>query len=346
MKSKIIVITLIACTIIFSFLDQPTAVKAYTNQSKVVEFEESSSRSRSKTITLPFVDSIQNVTVDTGDVSYSLNGDQLKLYVSNGRWVSRDSYWDSKKYSKSASLVDSSWSTGWSQVLYSCVDGSWKEDSSYRTNDKGDRSYSDSDGYSGTLTYDDHWPSYTRDTRDWPCKDGETAEYYNQNDILFTGTAYKGGYYYYNYKYAYNVTISYVEHTLSGQVNHTDKWKQIHDSLNHSPDQFYSGEKFLLLSEVNDVYAIEDVTVEFVGEQLNDNVLEITTSLQEQYAGAPLYDGEIYNNSMSNAETYLKNGPVYFIFTAEWANGEVKQDVVEVEIIGNVYEPFFYHRTN
>jgi hypothetical protein len=60
------------------------------NATMYVNFPESSSRSRSKTVTIPNLVRITSVTVDTGNVTYSVNGNQVTINVSKGK--STDSY--------------------------------------------------------------------------------------------------------------------------------------------------------------------------------------------------------------------------------------------------------------
>ncbi|MGP4074052.1 hypothetical protein ACTWQB_16220 [Piscibacillus sp. B03] len=49
---------------------------------------------------------------------------------------------------------------------------------------------------------------------------------------------------------------------------------------------------------------------------------------------------------MSDSHNRLREGGVVFVFTAEWENGTVKQDVVEVDIIGFVLDEFDFYRSN
>ena len=394
----------------FAFSYFQSSVSAYESKNEYINFPENTQRTRTKTVQLPFVDSIQSVTVDNGNVSYDLNGDMMTLTVSNGDWVNREAYYDPEKYSKYATTsrtsssssfpssishssdghsgtisksgssyvisgsytpsdskvverIDSSTSTGYSWVDYKCSDGSWVRVDSYKTADKGSRSYN-SGGYSGTLYYVDHWSIRSYDQRTSNCSDGDTARWHNENNILFrgtvtkpavdtrtwkqdySGTIYKGGTSYRNHTYAYEVVVSYEEHTLTGSVYHTNKWKNYHDSLSHPSDYFYSGEKFLLLADVNNLYEISSVHVDFIGKRIDGAFLELDTLLTERYTGSRLYDGMIYDSSMSDPKTLLDNEDVYFLFTANWENGESRQQLVKATIIDNVFNRTSLYRTN
>jgi hypothetical protein len=59
--------------------------KAYAKSGTMpVYFSESSSRNRSKTVTIPNLVRVTSVKVDTGNVSYSVNGNNVTISVSNG----------------------------------------------------------------------------------------------------------------------------------------------------------------------------------------------------------------------------------------------------------------------
>lgn len=63
---------------------------------KTVAFPRSTARSRSQTVNLPNVSSIVSVTVNTGNVSYSLNGENLTVNVSGGSHVDYGTYTPSR----------------------------------------------------------------------------------------------------------------------------------------------------------------------------------------------------------------------------------------------------------
>lgn len=95
-------------------------------ESMTVDFSENMTRNRSQTVTFPANAFVKDVTVNTGNVSYVRNGNQLTLNVSNGT-PTKDIY-NPTKYSKNISKT---------------INRSY--DSFPNT-----ESYSDADGFSGT----------------------------------------------------------------------------------------------------------------------------------------------------------------------------------------------------
>ena len=130
---------------------------------------------------------------------------------------------------------------------------------------------------------------------------------------------------------------------IKGFVEHTDDWKAIHEANEHDEDMFFAGEIFKTKALVTD-HVIEKVTVEFMGEQINDDIMRFTEEMQPN--PHPLYVADVFRTEMGAPSTRLKNGPVYFLFTAEWKNGVVKHDLVVVNIIDGAYNAFNFHRTN
>ncbi|MBU8732491.1 hypothetical protein KM915_20805 [Cytobacillus oceanisediminis] len=129
---------------------------------------------------------------------------------------------------------------------------------------------------------------------------------------------------------------------IEGMVYHTPKWEEIHEKLNSPSNIFYSGEKFLVSASVTD-HPIEYVEVDFRGYQVNNTELTISEALVSQH---PVYTGEIYSTSMADPNTKLKEGTVYFLFTAKWKNGVTKTDLISVNVIDSIYQVFDFHRTN
>nr|AKO69673.1 hypothetical protein [Aeromonas sp. Ne-1] len=70
------------------------------------------------------------------------------------------------------------------------------------------------------------------------------------------------------------------------------------------------------------------------------NIQKVLTPLH------PLYTGEIYDSQMADPKKKLSNGTVYFMFTAEWKNGTVKQDLVSVRIVNDVFGAYDFFRSN
>ncbi|SKC86811.1 immunoglobulin-like domain-containing protein, partial [Maledivibacter halophilus] len=92
-----------------------------------VNFSESSARSRSKTVTIPNLQNVVGVKVDTGNVNFSVSGENITVNTSGGSYSSRS--YSSRKYSKTVSDSRTSSSSSFPSTI----------------------SY-DSGGYSGTLS--------------------------------------------------------------------------------------------------------------------------------------------------------------------------------------------------
>lgn len=142
-------------------------------------------------------------------------------------------------------------------------------------------------------------------------------------------------------------TISVIPLEIHGEVYHTDYWKTIHDYYEHDDNLFYSGERFMLKSLVTD-YPLDSIKVEFVGYKIDNTNVKIVENLENFNVVNDFreYNGSIYEEFMSQPDTKLKRGTAFFNFKATWSNGVIKNDVVEVEIIDDVFEPYEFHRTN
>ena len=68
--------------------------------SQIVNFAEGSSRTRTQTITIPGLSKVNSIKANTGDVTYTVNGDKVTITVSNGTYVSREAYTDPNRYPK------------------------------------------------------------------------------------------------------------------------------------------------------------------------------------------------------------------------------------------------------
>ncbi|WP_026801342.1 hypothetical protein [Pontibacillus halophilus] len=125
--------------------------------------------------------------------------------------------------------------------------------------------------------------------------------------------------------------------TLKGYVKHTQKWQEKHDEKGNLPDQYYSGEGFVLEADTSE-YPVDYVTSEFSGYQLNGNLHK-----QKEYLSSTLlgfHEGLLFNPKFQNGNTVLKNGQVQFDFEVRYTNGTIKQDTVNVDIIGDVFDVF------
>lgn len=143
--------------------------------------------------------------------------------------------------------------------------------------------------------------------------------------------------------------INIIPLTITGMVEHTDYWKTIHEYYGHSPNQFYSGERFILKSLVtNHPKDLEYVKVTLNGYKINNELFRIERTLTERVSigGNYLYNGDMYEDFMTKPDERIKNGTIYFHFQAKWNNGIIKNDIVPVEIIGDVFRVYDLHRTN
>jgi hypothetical protein len=152
MKNKVVFLILLLMSTLLMFSDVAEAKVVSTTTSL------SSSRNQTTSITLPNFVSLNSVSVNTGNVSYTLNGNILNLTLSNGSIMDQD--WDSTYYSNwvSGQYNQSYNSGGYSGWLSSYVYSGSDSDSYTQT----DTSYSygtsfsnavnyNSGGYSGTL---------------------------------------------------------------------------------------------------------------------------------------------------------------------------------------------------
>ncbi len=128
---------------------------------------------------------------------------------------------------------------------------------------------------------------------------------------------------------------------ITGRVLHTPKWKDIQTDKGNSPEQFYSGEIFVLEADVTN-YTIDKVEVKFNGVQTNGNSYTKTVALNR--ASGVLYDGQLHDAVFTKNGTTLQNGIHSFTFTAYYSNGTVRTDNVQIEIIGTTYDAFKFHR--
>lgn len=160
----------------------------YAVESRIITFTESTERTRSKTITIDYLDEVVGINVDTGSVHYSVNGDNITITVSNGvptsqypdikivtdyRTSSSDNFPASIQYNSggysgtlysygssyviSGSPADSKTVTAKSEINTTYEEGLTNPWEVTYADSVGDNPapqtyyYSDSDGYSGTL---------------------------------------------------------------------------------------------------------------------------------------------------------------------------------------------------
>jgi len=221
-----------------SILFYPIDTFASDTEKFTVTFSENPSQEQSKVIALPSnYDSIDSVTVDTGDVDFSISGNEMTINVSNGKASSKESYYNPTLSSKEESFVDYSDTNSFpSSVSYSdedgysgtilatspayVVSGVYTPGSSKTITETQTVAnpaylpetleYSKS-GYSGTLTksgnyiknIDNEYVQYYTGTV--YSKDTDTRKWRQD----YSGEVYKGGTNYKNYKYSYKVTTTY-----------------------------------------------------------------------------------------------------------------------------------------
>ncbi|WP_078557031.1 CARDB domain-containing protein [Bacillus alkalicellulosilyticus] len=139
-----------------------------------------------------------------------------------------------------------------------------------------------------------------------------------------------------------SLTFDVLPLTIEGAVTHTEEWEEIHEKNGNLPHQFYSGEPFILDATLTD-YPINYVKVTFMGEQQRGTIKEISTYLEE--ISSISYVGDIFDETLIEGDTSLKNGDVTFEFEVEYANGFVATDIVIVEIIGRLHDAFRFRQT-
>ncbi|MCM3443567.1 MULTISPECIES: LamG-like jellyroll fold domain-containing protein [Metabacillus] len=131
--------------------------------------------------------------------------------------------------------------------------------------------------------------------------------------------------------------------TLEGFVDHTDKWNTIHSEEGNQPDEFYSGEPFVLKG-VTSNSPVDKVTVTFNGTR--DNGQSVTKNITLLGTSDPVVFTETYlDESFSEPNTKLKLGPVTFTFEVVYTNGQVRNDTVTISIIGNIYDRLNFHKS-
>lgn len=196
-----------------------------------VTFPESTTRNQSKVVNLPNLKSIKSITVNTGNVTYSVSGNDITINVSNGaytRYTSNtytpseyvtsysDSYTNSFPATKSVTspsgYTGSIPKSGSSYVVsgsppssdsksasttasasmvwrFRWTGSSWAFDDSWVT--PGSVSYTDGQGYSGTLNYASYngsIPSYPPDSAGAGLPVGSTTTRSTSSTANYTGT--------------------------------------------------------------------------------------------------------------------------------------------------------------
>ncbi|MFD1609813.1 hypothetical protein [Oceanobacillus luteolus] len=140
---------------------------------------------------------------------------------------------------------------------------------------------------------------------------------------------------------------------ISANVSHTERWKEIHEELNNSENEFFSGERFILTSTVtnNSISSpkLVNVEVKATGTKIDNSSVTLTKNLSEQSRNSASikHRGELYEDFMSDPKHKFKdNSDMTFEFKATWSNGVVKYDVVTIKFLDDVYEFYKLHKTN
>jgi hypothetical protein len=182
-----------------------------------VTFPESTVRSKSQTVTILNLKSVESVSVNTGNVTYSVNGNNITINVSNGTYTryTTSTYTDSKALSDVRKEVVTGHYWKWTfQSLPGHPNGGWYD---VWPSLPSSVSHTTADGYSGTLTlrviggYNPAtrapMPTYNGTTEGEKVYDAGATQY-----GYYDGTVYKNitttTYY-----YAYTVTIMYIDNT-------------------------------------------------------------------------------------------------------------------------------------
>lgn len=130
------------------------------------------------------------------------------------------------------------------------------------------------------------------------------------------------------------------ELTITGKVEHTPQWLEIHQKKGHLPHQFYSGENLVLSALITD-YPANYVKATLNGHLVNGNMYSRVEILNK--ASNILYNGVM--NGKDFVEKFpLKKGIVPIEFEVQYTNGQIRKSIVDIEVIGNVYDAYGLHR--
>lgn len=132
-----------------------------------------------------------------------------------------------------------------------------------------------------------------------------------------------------------SAVVQIKELTLEGFIGHTPEWSNKHTDLGHSPDEFYSGEPFVLKG-ITSPSPVKSVEVAFHGTRENNQTISHTLFLNST-SDPIIFIGTYQDDSLSQPNTRLKQEPVTFTFKVIYSNGQVRTDNVTIKIIGNVY---------
>ncbi len=145
---------------------------------------------------------------------------------------------------------------------------------------------------------------------------------------------------------SHEATITVRPLFIEGEVNHTAQWYAHHvdagHETEHAPKDFYAGER-LLIRAVVALAPVETVTARITAAGRAGSDLSVGEALQPQ-GGSGQFAGDLYDERWASVTEGLEEGNYAVQFRVEYANGVVKETVVPIRIIGNVYENVGVHR--
>ena len=136
---------------------------------------------------------------------------------------------------------------------------------------------------------------------------------------------------------------------VTGAVNHTPQWEAYRLEYNErypdrarSADTFWAGEMFMLQAVVTDTGATDphagaDITF---AEKVSVTLLSEKVTVRLQSRDSVNWDGEMWEETFDA----LPDGVYTFRFQAEWSNGVVKTDDVDIRIQDNIWTTVGVHR--
>lgn len=243
----------------------------------LINFPESTSRTAQKTVTIPNLKSVLSVSVNTGNVTYSVNGNNVTINVLNGTYT---------RYTTSGSPAGSKNMTGQNSGSSSYIRSDsypWDSDYNAVVNGWGNRSsmaYNDGT-YSGTLNLS--VSGY------WLNSGCTTANCGRAVSWSYSGTVYKPDTTSTTYYYAYTVTIIYIDNSRPLL------------SVNSSDNQTLSeGSKFTLEGTATDPdtgnvltikYKINNSPARALTSGVSDGSSPLSFSKTLKYSNKRLWDG-------------------------------------------------------
>lgn len=128
--------------------------------------------------------------------------------------------------------------------------------------------------------------------------------------------------------------------SITGEVDHTPQWLEIHQRRGNLHHQFYSGETLILKAEITN-YPANYVNARLTGRLINGSLYSRNVMLTKEsdtiYVGA--FDGEDFIKNYP-----LRQGEVSIDFEVQYTNGQIRTHTVVIEIIDNVLNAYNLHR--